>query len=903
MAESTTIAGTVKFAKKPAAGARVALLRCGTDIELARTFTLDTGFFIIKLRVCDEARTLAAKGLVDLIVSDATGWKIATSQKVTVDRGATIRINLKAKNEESYKPVQTELPRRSGGLFDPQVTRILAAGERFVARDKDAVVSVDRFLPPVAKIADLLDMAWRVIDGSYEDAERFRVHLEALRRVGNVATLDADDDEPLHAGLLRCIELESADVPVAGIVPVPSDRLAPIVAAIVAMSPTEAVMRRHLRSLEDGLEGVGHTAMMVQSADRMLKSGNPIPYETDRQPREILDKPPLDPTDRPLRDGRPTRPDREAFRDRRPYREVSREVREQRACLHDFLDFLIYQSMDAPRYHIESMTPNEGLPGDTIIIEGDGFGDIQGYVVFNHVEPYHSDVFGGVETWTDSRIEVTVPENAGTGTVRLRIHEATYSMCGKTHQLYRLPVGDLPWFTTLLVRMLRLWLHGGPESRSGYVRPHETFEISWQSTPGEVTIMVRDGNGAVVMTHPTLETSGSIDCTVPAGTGEQTFSVRAEVTAPEGTDHLTETIRVTVDPALTLFGAEISQGIQHFWGPDETTWNTLPVIADKETIVRCYIGADRDGFNNDQVEVTGTIFVNNTPLYPINGVTPVSNAGNPFITAGPRATIDREQTDHTLNFRIPAALCKGSFRFHVKMIAQNSFGDLFEFSKNVPVAWQTNAALRVRFVRIEDQSHAAIVPPPTTEQCRFTIERAFDLFPSPPSDIGPARTPLWVTTRDFTNSDDDLRDLLDDLDDEHNCDAWEAMWEWTGATDCPNEDHAKWVGLSLAFNRGWGKWPGNTCISAIYKDEFGSTDTLRYKTAHELGHNLDMDHVNVNGAPGDYYNHPNGGYLQEVAFDPYWNKAIPLSNLVDIMGYGSPRWTSADSWLRLINKI
>ena len=112
----------------------------------------------------------------------------------------------------------------------------------------------------------------------------------------------------------------------------------------------------------------------------------------------------------------------------------------------------------------------------------------------------------------------------------------------------------------------------------------------------------------------------------------------------------------------------------------------------------------------------------------------------------------------------------------------------------------------------------------------------------------------------------------------------------------------KWVGISLNFNRGIAFAPGNTSISANYTVANGQGAILRIKTAHEICHNLSMSHIDVGGAGGPFYDHPNSGSLQDVPFDPFWNQTVG-AGVTDFMGYGNPRWSSADSWLRLINLI
>ena len=216
--------------------------------------------------------------------------------------------------------------------------------------------------------------------------------------------------------------------------------------------------------------------------------------------------------------------------------------------------------------------------------------------------------------------------------------------------------------------------------------------------------------------------------------------------------------------------------------------------------------------------------------------------------------------------------------------------------------WRVIDDLKVRYVRIRDDNPNGTSTRPTSDEALFTITRVFDLLPSAPNDIGAAWAPTLSTDRDL-DDDDGLSDLLSDLNDKHNCNLWEWAWEWTGATECHEADEAIWVGLTKPFNRGLGYRPENTCISAVCAVSDGRATSLRTKTAHEMGHNLGFKHVDRCDAGEPFYDHPNGGVLQDVPFDPFWNEAID-DTASDYMTYcGSKRWVSADSWQRLEDEI
>ena len=224
-------------------------------------------------------------------------------------------------------------------------------------------------------------------------------------------------------------------------------------------------------------------------------------------------------------------------------------------------------------------------------------------------------------------------------------------------------------------------------------------------------------------------------------------------------------------------------------------------------------------------------------------------------------------------------------------------------STSLTWSWTNEPALRVRYVRIRDNRAAPTGTGqiPSVADADLTVRRAFDLLPSPPNDIGAAWRDPWVTTQAF-NTNSGLGALLADLTDEHECSAWEWAWAWTGATECPDDDHARWIGLTLPFNRGLSPTPGTTLMAAAYQASAGQTAIPRITPAHELAHSLGFDHVNLTcgGASvgGPFYAHPNNGSVLDVPFDPFWNQAIG-GTVQDFMSYGCTVWPSADSWNRL----
>lgn len=572
---------------------------------------------------------------------------------------------------------------------------------------------------------------------------------------------------------------------------------------------------------------------------------------------------------------------------------------------------------------ITGIAPATACAGETVTIHGTGFPPTQPanvtVVIGSTVMP--------VVSWASTAIVIRIPAGTKAGCVAFR----NETLEGERQKVYHRnedaraqmaeglaclglpppPLESLPYraskapcfgfnYFAGTLPEIDSFLVNGLDSLA--VQPNTVLTASWQ-VRNATTIRIRRSspNGPFVdVTNPPGNAF-----TIGPFTGNQPVDAVYELTATNRCGVVTATVDVRLRriPKLVIEGMEVTQGIQVFWRPG-VAWNSLPSIGGKDTIVRVYVSVDMLGFMNDQLpNVTGTLTVGGTKLTPINGITPTTAAGNPFITARRRDQIDRTQTNHTLNFRIPAALANGSRTLNARVVAPVVESVTPTAVQFLSWTWTNETALPVRYVRVRDSrpAPAGTGTMPTDAQARFTVDRAFDLMPSPPTNIAAAWLPTWATTSNFAAAAGPSG-LLAELDDQHDCSAWEWLWAWTGLTDCPDDDHAYWVGVTTPFNRGLAGTPGNTAVACIHLVANGQADIPRTTPAHEIAHNLGLLHVNrACGAAtvgGPFYTHPNNGNLLDVPFDPFYNVAL-AGSVQDFMSYGCTVWTSGDSWTRL----
>jgi IPT/TIG domain len=564
---------------------------------------------------------------------------------------------------------------------------------------------------------------------------------------------------------------------------------------------------------------------------------------------------------------------------------------------------------------IVSISPSSACVGENVIIRGSGFGNTRP----TNVNVLIGDRVVNVVNWSDDSITISIPANTKSGCIGFRDEEieedrlhiiqenqrvlADASKClgmtgsNTTLLLYVPSIPPCTGFNSIEIGtpVIESFSVNGKERI--IVEPNTTLILHWKIK-----------NGTSFRVRRTSNVGPYVDITDPPGNalaigkfnGTMPVVATYEIAATNrcGTTRKTVSIELRKTPNLNILGVEVTQGIQRFTLEDSVSmdvsllgitfsiripksqWdNSLRTIANKDTIIRVYISADLGGFNNDEVDgVTGVLTIDGIFLSPINGTTPSNTAANnPFIKVRRKDRLDRRETDHTLNFRIPAALCDGMKNLTISIMAKRNDGTIMLLRRSLSWNWTPISPFRVRWIRIRDNRPT---PPgtgqtPTAEQARFTVERAFDLIPSPITEIAPlAFTPIHPTTSDF-QKDDGGSALLNEIRALHNqADALDS----TGA-------NIRWIGLTSPPFKGWAD--GTSCISPIYGIANGK-EWSRRKAAHELAHSLGLWH--------------NDKTSDEVAFDPFWNEAIK-GTIFSLMSYKSPNWTTDFEWNYLQQQV
>lgn len=357
------------------------------------------------------------------------------------------------------------------------------------------------------------------------------------------------------------------------------------------------------------------------------------------------------------------------------------------------------------------------------------------------------------------------------------------------------------------------------------------------------------------------------------------------------------TVIATKLPGLSVQSIEITQGLQ-------TIPASVRMVAGKPTVVRVTVRHGLNGWGADSVpNTTGRIRVVNGGAASAwfdaaNGSAPMAPTPGASITVP--SNPQRQNTNDTLNFLVPGALCTGNptFRVEVRVSgfdARPNYAGITEVigKSSASVIFEGRRMLELRWVQLNWSGTVTPLP-----QCDPAIRAALPMLPAPGANI--AAAPAGIVTPTGGNM---MQDALDQLDDLHNCSTWEALTEWLGS-DCPDEDDTKWVGVTFAATGGIGQQPGNCCIVGA---SFVST------VAHELSHNFNQAHLTSvcagGGAPANAENasgFPNGGQILDTPFDMTTNQALKSgTGLWDVMTYCNKvdRWPTAERWRRLWDEI
>jgi len=605
---------------------------------------------------------------------------------------------------------------------------------------------------------------------------------------------------------------------------------------------------------------------------------------------------------------------------------------ERWAILQDLLSAINWPPL---KYQIDSVEPQDACPGDVVTIKGSGFGD-SGKVCFSGK---YLPICVEAESWTESEIKVKVPADARPGPI---------SLSSSPKGVFELPLGSYGVFVlpTLKISGNSVFFKGGLPQISLQINgmklsdiiavppyglvvgQNETVTISWVCDADEVNLTLSGAGFVYILGKSQLSVVDSFSFITPSITWDPTVlvpmvvhgktvsgglmeprgdpkkndrvpvEVKGQITAKNGCGIIKEDFLIYIyeKPQLSIAGYEVTQGIQTYTIQGAIKQqNDIPTVENKDTYVRFYVESNRNGYYNDLTRVTGFLYISglSQPLFPIDS----------FIDARPNP--DRTEFEHTLNFKIPGPWCTGTKTFHIIVdddelspggfsIPSSPVTDTFGWS------WTPSETIGLRYVRVKDTYHFNNIKTTTYQHAHNNCEKAMIYLPSPKTDIKPA--PVYGIL--------ELKYSMSGL--------WHKLWSlkhwWTTEgryiaakygfwSTYELDQHAKaiWVAYAPDAVRGVAgfTYHGSKCAAA---------DNSMATLAHEIGHCFGLGHIKIK-TPGSkmpdepYYNHPNGGKLLDVGFDPVMKRARTTPPSYDIMAYASNRWTSVPTWKYFLDEL
>ena len=317
----------------------------------------------------------------------------------------------------------------------------------------------------------------------------------------------------------------------------------------------------------------------------------------------------------------------------------------------------------------------------------------------------------------------------------------------------------------------------------------------------------------------------------------------------------------------------------------------MRLVASKEAGIRVYVDYDRNSSLSNIPSMTGTLDV-----IAGNGITMTVF---PVVSIAPRrdSSIDRRIAEHTLNFIIPEALCRGvvTLRCQVRSAADaTQFSEIFEKQ----VVFETLPPLPVFGVGINYTGPDVIAGQPTGAPTQFDFIATF-----PFTELVYPVANVLLAGFQIINYDEEVKSNL-----ANGCEKMGDLKDAIG--EMRGDSTEVFLGLlNTGVDTGSVKGCGSGDVVAAV-----SIVDLQPTTAHELGHALGRRHApcdNVgrcNRPKNTDGNYPNyAGYdsdsIGEYGLDTRFTSIKDPAVAHDIMGYSGDDWISPYTYKALMSRI
>lgn len=911
------------------------------DDQLGNAITNDEGDFILQYRERDFRDLFEKAPDLYIKVLDCKGDLIHSSEDAVVwDAGQTAEFTVavsRAKLGHHLKNMRP-LPRLSGGVvaqeklnvIDRAISLLDARGEigptmplgsRPFGPGGRTPIPFGAWYCPAPDIfvfGDILDLSWDAIDNDPRAVLELIsiietiIHRHEVRKPQQFAAASErwrTDSTPDTEALGKLLEAKKG---LLGVAPsetlIEKERYLPIVmATILAARGDRHVMNRYLGVMLGQLGALGQMDVIYRGAMNALRS-NP---EGIGSFRDLLGYvggtcgPDDGPTPVPIHP--------EDIKDVDEFWRI-----EKWFCTAE-MDRALGQ-LHGESYEIHDVDWSDGCPGSPVVISGENFSGLfpeRHRVLFTArsgwgtVEAAPADY---LTDWTDTRIEVPLPEEAGPGPISLQIIDNFVTACGLAAEPARRGRGATFDFDGGAA-YIRTFTADGGRGTIG-VNAGDTINLRWVVVPDNADVDLEISRDPVVISHNDLDTEDDLDINIPAGRHSATIcTLTADNSCPQPAHVREITLNAYIDPELTIAGIEVTQAIQHFnITGDVSDNNSVRLAQGKHTMVRVYVDSGRrDGFDegdgpNVQPNVTGQLTVTDLDTGDVETLSPINPTGS--TQARPAANINRDNLEHSLNFQLPLHLVIGRKELRVDVESESPYGDHYTAEDAVEVSFHSMGELKLVRILCTDNNTGNV---PTVagwnigrQGARTRYPLAHDGFPvfSAPGFVNIATNETLVghancghtvaqqnaAETGWSNLLDRLYDIADDFED--NGEIW--------CMAVPNDSCYRWNGLST----------DSLIPRFITKEGFPAT------FAHELGHTQGVGHSGCNGCAGCAGSPATGSYdgrlpadahYHETGIDVYTYQSFPprfgelMSYCDGVGGVRQNRWPSVEFWDIIFN--
>ena len=900
------------------------------DDRLGSTITNDEGEFVVPYREWDFRDFVEKKPDLYINVLDHNGHLVYSSENAVLwdaDRVTDFSVTIPRAKLDRHLREMHHLARLSGGIVAQDkldtIDRAVALldrrgmighdtplGSRPFGHGGPAPIPFNAWYCPAPDIfvfGDILEIAWGVIENDpraileYVTILETIIHRQKVRKPEQFAAASARwrtnaAPEPESLGKLLAAKQRALGAGPSETL-IEKERYLPLIAAsILAAKGDRAVANRYVGVTLGAIGALGQMDAIYRAARNALRS-NPGGIGSLRNLLGFVGGT-CGPDDGPM----PWPVDPEDIFDVDDIWRI-----EKWFCTAEMDRAMHSGGLSGGSYEIHDVDWSDGCPGSPIVITGENFTGM--FPSRNRVLFADRSGWGTVEAapvdpdvdWTDTRIQVPLPAEAGPGPISLRIIGGFATACGSAVEVYRRGRGATFDFAggAAYIR------HFTADGERGNVRVDagDTVHLRWVVVPEDASVDLSIDQDGVVTPHSGLDAEAGLDVSIPAGRPSVTVcTLTADNACAEAAAVREIRLNAYVDPALSVAGIEATQAIQRFnITGDLSANNSVRLAQGKRTMVRAYVDSGRrDGFDegdgpNVQPRVTGQLAVTDLDSGTVDMLSPVNPTGDTM--ARPAANIVRDDLEHSLNFRIPSHLAVGRKELRTFIESTSPYGEPYTTEDAIEVSFTAMGELKLLRILCTDNITGNV---PTVagwgighQGTRTRYPLAHDGFPiyTAPGNTTISTNEDLTTSAGWDNLLDDLDDIADDYEDIGQ------VWCMT----VPDDSTYQWNGLGTS-----GGHPRFIC-----------KESLAASFPHELGHTQGVGHsgcdtcVGCAGSPaaGSYDSRlPTSAQYDETGVDVYAYEALAAGH-GDLMSYcdgpggdRQKRWPSVEFWNILFDR-